>query len=69
MKILSKYRIMYPSYNTTQVKNLVSHDDYKAVVNRQNELIRLIANYDKNFTGYYLTNEGKKAIKEYESTR
>ena len=25
--------------------------------------------YDKNFTGYYLTNKGKKAIKEYESTR
>lgn len=47
MKILGKYRITYPSYNTTQVKNLVSHDDYKAVVSRQNELIRLIANYDK----------------------
>ena len=47
MNILGKYRITYPSYNTTQVKNLVSHDDYKAVVSRQNELIRLIANYDK----------------------
>ena len=47
MKILGKYRITYPSYNTTQVKNLVSHDYYKAVVSRQNELIRLIANYDK----------------------
>ena len=47
MKILGKYRITYPSYSATQVKNLVSHDDYKAVVSRQNELIRLIANYDK----------------------
>ncbi|MBO6253376.1 MAG: hypothetical protein J6O49_06950 [Bacteroidaceae bacterium] len=27
---------------------------------------RGLVNYDKYFTGYYLTNEGKKAIEEYE---
>ena len=47
MNILGRYRITYPSYNTAQVKNLVSHEVYKTVVNRQNELIGLIANYDK----------------------
>jgi hypothetical protein len=30
-----------------QVKNLVSHETYKAVVSRQNELIKQVANYDK----------------------
>ena len=28
-----------------------------------------LATYDKHFTGYYLTNEGKKAIKEYEQEK
>lgn len=30
---------------------------------------RGLVNYDKYFTGYYLTNEGKKAIKEYEQEK
>ena len=25
-----------------------------------------LVDYDKHFTGYYLTNEGKKTVKEYE---
>jgi hypothetical protein len=28
---------------------------------------RGLVNYDKNFTGYYLTKQGLEAIKEYES--
>lgn len=28
-----------------------------------------LATYDKHFTGYYLTSEGKKAIKEYEQEK
>ena len=47
MNILGRYRITYPSYNTTQVKNLVSHDSYLAVVGHQRELINQVANYDK----------------------
>lgn len=47
MNILGRYRITYPSYNTTQVKNLVSHDSYLAVVGHQRELIKQVANYDK----------------------
>ena len=47
MNILGRYRITYPSYNTTQVKNLVSHDSYLAVVGHQRELINQVANYGK----------------------
>jgi hypothetical protein len=28
-----------------------------------------LATYDKHFTGYYLTSEGKKAIIEYEQEK
>jgi len=28
-----------------------------------------LVTYDKNFTGYYLTSEGKKAIREYEQEK
>jgi len=45
--VLGRYKITYPSYgNVTQVKNLVSHDDYEAVTARQTELIAMIASID-----------------------
>ena len=36
-KVLGVYRIIYPSYGVTQVKNLISHTDYENIYKRWNE--------------------------------
>ena len=36
-KVLGTYRITYPSYGVSQVKNLISHTDYENIYKRWNE--------------------------------
>ena len=36
-KVLGVYKITYPKYNVTQVKNLISHVDYENIYKKWNE--------------------------------
>ena len=36
-KVLGVYRIIYPSYGVSQIKNLISHADYENIYKRWNE--------------------------------
>lgn len=47
MNILGKYRIAYPKYGMSHVKNLVPHDVYAPIVKHRNELINEIALFDR----------------------
>ena len=39
-KVIGIYRITYPKYNTSQVKNLISHKDYENIYKKESERIQ-----------------------------
>lgn len=39
-KVIGIYRITYPKYNTSQVKNLISHEDYENIYKKESERIQ-----------------------------
>lgn len=64
-KILSVYKIFYPEFNVSQVKNLISHNDYiNDIKPKMAEIARLEAIAPKSKTNERKIAEFKKYIKD-----